>query len=131
MSTNEDIEKNELYRIDNKYLINIILTKKYIPNNIVEEISITKDGNCFYSNLSYFFTGKEKYNNYFRELTYKYLMANKINIILETPYTYYNDQIIEIDKYIDNIKNNAFYAGDLELSKIIDLLKINIAFYKK
>ena len=127
MSTNEDIEKNELYRIDNKYLINIILTKKYIPNNIVEEISITKDGNCFYSNLSYFFTGKEKYNNYFRELTYEYLMANKINIILETPYTYYNDQIIEIDKYIDNIKNNAFYAGDLELSKIIDLLKINIA----
>ena len=38
MPTNEDIGKNELYRIDNKYLINTILTNKDIPNNIVEEI---------------------------------------------------------------------------------------------
>ena len=51
------VENNNLYRYQNKFLYYKILSKEDLNINDVEEIEITKDGNCYFNSLSLFYTG--------------------------------------------------------------------------
>ena len=77
--TNEDIQKNkkkenlifqyiQLYlKINNKEINDINQFKKFkIKDNDILENTIYKDGNCFFTSISSFFTGTEHYNTYYR-----------------------------------------------------------------
>ena len=78
----------------------------------------------------FFFTGSEDYTFLFRFLTYKYLKDYENEITSEFPDIDYFGTIYSTKEYISHIKENAFYAGDLELSQCIYLFKINIGVYK-
>ena len=105
-------------------MYHIVLSKQNISKDLAEEIKINESGNCYYHNLSYFFTGTQNYDKFFRKLIYDYIKRNKVSIITEHPYTIKdileNDnknkneviETIEIEDYIENIKRNTFYAGD-------------------
>ena len=44
----------------------------------------------------------------------------------EYPYISYNEEKLDIPEYIEKIKIEGFYAGDLELKIASDAFKINI-----
>ena len=130
--SNEELIETETYRKQNKYLYHYIINKEYLPKEYIEEIEINPDGNCFYNNLSYFYTGKEVYHRFFRMLIYIYIKENEDSIIINSPYILIDgDKNIDTDKYIENIKKDTFYAGDMELSNCIKIFDLNIAIYIK
>ena len=95
----------------------------------MQTIETKPNGNCFYNSLSIFFTGSEDYSYLFRYLTYKYLKDFEKEITKEFPNIDYFGKTISTKNYINHIKENSFFAGDLELSQCIYLFKINIAVY--
>ena len=111
-----------LYNIKNKIDINI-------PDII--EIETNHDGNCYYNCLSYYFTGTQDYNFFFRYLLYKYCSDFKKEIKNEFPTVPYFDLDYETEDYINKIKESSFWAGDLEISQSIYLYNINIDVYIK
>ena len=50
-------------------------------------------------------------------------------MINENPYIDYFGRLYPVKNYINLIKNDCFYAGDLEISQSIFRFKINIAVY--
>ena len=103
---------NKAYFID-KYLNNV----GFIYN--IKDFSLQDvkgDGNCGYRCISMQIYGEEEKYYIIRENIYKYLYINKNNyknIPLEL-----DGKIIKSEEYIDNIKNNKFWMGDLEISVI-------------
>ena len=108
-----------------------IINFENLSDNEVEEIKILEDGNCYYNNLSYYYTGKQDYNQFFRLLIYKYIKKNKNDVLIHNPYTLINEEIVDIEDYIELIKNNTFYSGDLEIAKTKEIFNLNLAVYRK
>ena len=128
---NNEISSQDTYRTYNKYLYHLVLRKENIRFEDSEEIQIKKDGNCFYNNLSFFYSGKEIYNKFFRAIIYKYVNENN-NILIDNPYIMNdNGENIEVDKYIKNISKDSYYAGELEISNSTKIFNLNIAVYIK
>lgn len=131
LPNNNNILSTNKIRFNNKFLYHYILNHENIPKTEVNEFEINKDENCYYNNISYYFTKKQIYNKFFLKLIYDFIQDNKNEIIIENPYTIDNDDNnIKIFDYIKNINKEGFYAGDLEISKTINILNINIAIYK-
>ena len=61
---------------------------------------------------------------------YKFIFDNKDEILALSPVVDYFGKLYEIDSYINLIKLNYFYAGDLEVSQTTKCFKINLAVYK-
>ena len=66
-----------------------------------------------------------------RHLLYLYCKNNSLNDKYTDMHTLLNEKFVEINDYIDYIKNNQFYAGDFEISESCKLFKINILKYTK
>ena len=92
-------------------------------------IEIEKDGNCHYKNISYLFTKKEIYYEYYRTLLFDYIQNNKNYLIRESLYISFNNKIIKLEDYILEIILNFIYAGDFVIANSIKLFNINIAIY--
>ena len=60
------------YRNNNKLLYLKVKTHDIIEKNLLSEREIELDGNCFFRNISFFFTKKEDYHLFFREALCKY-----------------------------------------------------------
>ena len=92
-------------------------------------IDVIGDGNCYFRNLSIFFTGNENFYSFFRNITYIYIDKNKNYIYKNCPQVLLNDNFIDLNQYIPLINNDKQFAGDLEIGQSSILFKINIAIY--
>ena len=125
------IDKYCLQRKKNKFLYHKVLKKEIIYKNEIIILNVIGDGNCYFRNLSLYFTNNENYHIFFRELLYIYINKNKEDIIKENPYHLYKDKLIKVIDYIPLIKKEKNFAGELEIAQSIFLYKINIAIYIK
>ena len=115
----DSLHKNEEKIYNNSF-------NKIIKESAIVNRKILGDGNCYFRALSYFFTHSENYKDYFRNCIYNYININSNYFLQEYPYIYYKNNIINTAGYIKNIKNDCFYAGELELLASAVLFKINI-----
>ena len=93
------------------------------------EFPIGMDGNCFYRSVSFFLFRDENYFKLIRETLYEFI-KKKENILLgEHEYIDYFGKLYPLKDYINLIKNNSFYAGDLEIAQSVYCFKFNIAVY--
>ena len=124
--------QNYIDKSENNYLLyyKIINHLNIEPTEFIEK-NINKDGNCFFNNISYFFTNTEDYHLFFRYILYKYCKYYLSEITNYHPLIDYKGKTYSTINYINLIKNTNFYAGDLELSQCIFLYNINIVVYEK
>ena len=73
-----------------------------IQINEVIEVDIIRDGNCYYNNLSLYFTNSQNYNTLFRYILYKYCKDYSSEISEEFPLIDYNGLNYETNKYNDS-----------------------------
>ena len=102
-----------------------------IPLNLLKRIKIDKYGDCLYSCISYYLYETQENHLKIRNEVYQYLLNNK-----ETYYQYFipDNDGEEIPGNVDelivnyvNVNNNeGEYGGDMELSILANMLKINI-----
>ena len=94
------IDKYCLQRKKNKFLYHKVLKKEIIYKNEIIILNVIGDGNCYFRNLSLYFTNNENYHIFFRELLYIYINKNKEDIIKENPFHLYKDKLIKVIDYI-------------------------------
>ena len=71
-------------------------------------------------------SGSEDFHLYFRNYLYNYIIENKEEIIDDNKYIDLHNTYIKIEDYIDKIKMEFFYAGELEMIATVKLFNINI-----
>ena len=119
----EEVEKNKANDVDPKP--NDKNKNEILPLDKVNEIKIEKDGNCFYRTISQDYFGNQNFHEQIRKQIYEYAFENKdnfANFILQ-------DEGITTEQYIEKIKLNKRFAGDLEISICSILYQINIYVY--
>jgi hypothetical protein len=104
------------YRMNNANAnINNITTNIYKRNDFSFQ-RVISDGNCGYRALALQLFGNEEFHSDVRNQIYTYLALNK-GIIPEQNFEI-NDIILTNEQYIQYVKNNGFFMGDLELAVI-------------
>ena len=96
-------------------------------------IPIYKDGNCFFRSISVYLTDTQDNYKIIRELIAEYAEVNKETFI-EFFIKGNVDQALgsmDLNNYIQNIKNDGQFAGIIELSIASKLFDINIFIYKE
>ena len=124
-SKNENQNNNGNY-INNRFIMNI-KNKLDISENEVIQIDVFPDGNCLMRAISLFYYKNENLYNHVRKEIVDYLFQHKndyIDIELET-----EDGLMNIDDYIDYIKRDGIWGGELEKYAAQELYNINIADY--
>ena len=117
------IEKN------NNLYMKVINHEDLIKNEIIIK-NVDGDGNCYYRVVPLFIFGVKNYFNLIRQYLYKFIVDKKDEILALSPVVDYFGKLYEIDSYINLIRLNFFYAGDLEVSQTTKCFKINLAVYK-
>jgi len=69
-----------------------------------------------------FFFGDEEYHNLIRQTLYNYILNKEESIINNNPYIDYFRKLYPTKNYINFIKQNYFYAGDLSCLKLYFVL---------
>jgi len=95
--------------------INNTTTNTYSKDDFIFQ-KVISDGNCGYRALALQIYGNEDYHSDIRNQIYTYLTLNKGNIPEQN--FEINDITVTNEQYIQNIKNNNFFMGDLELAVI-------------
>ena len=129
-SSNPDIlrdlnyDKFKIFLKNNEYI-------KELDKNEFYEKEIFKDGNCFFRAISYFFNGTEEHYSNYRQTYYEICLNDKDNLkkFYETDNTNNSNLEDDINQYIENIKKDGEYSGDIEINKIAQLMNINIICY--
>lgn len=127
-----NLSNNFFKSIEDSELNKKIYNKQDLTNDDVVRIEVKGDGNCFYRVLSTFFYNNENYHLYFRYLIAKYIndnIANEIvNPVVKDAFGNSNNKFLY---YINKISENAFWAGDYEISRVVKLndYPINICMY--
>ena len=117
-------------RILNNILYDKVINYLNLNSNEVRLIDVNKDGNCFYRVISYFLFANENYYNLIRLTLYDFIMNNSKSIINHNPYIDYFGKIYHFNDYVQFIKEDSFYARDLEIAQANKCFKINISCYK-
>ena len=81
-----------------------------IPINLLYELNIIKDGNCFFNCLSYFFHNTQKDSFEFRKIIYECIKSNKEELIPFFPdenNETKEEKIKRFDEYIETISKNG------------------------
>ena len=71
-------------------------------------------------------TRSESFHLYFRNCLYNYIKENKKDLIGDNQYIDLKNTYIKLEDYIDKIKTEYFYAGELEMIAATKLFNINI-----
>ena len=83
--------------------------------------------------LSIYFTESQNHHQIFREIIYESAKTNKDNFIaFFSDDEYQTDEILvnmKYDNYLEEIKKDGFYAGNLELVIASIIFKLNICIY--
>ena len=117
------------------YTINIYIQKLnelkiIIPSNYFDIIDINRDGNCFLRATSKFLFNSEKYYKEIRKILYDYILENKDKYV-ENNLIEDNNVIIEFDEYINKIKKDGNFCGELKISAINEIFNIAIYVFEK
>ena len=112
----------------NQKLYPTVINHRRINRDLVDIINVGDDGNCFYRAISYFLNNNENSYSSIREEIYQEALKNQRNNpqkleIIE------NNQL-SVTQYIDHIRKDGIFAGDLEISTAKELYNINIATYR-
>ena len=110
----------------------LIISHQNLNKDLFKIIDVGKDGNCFYRTLSLYFTNEETYFNFFRNQIYL-AAKNNIESLKEFFVEDEEDQILvnnKIEGYIEKIKENMFFAGNVEINLAAKIFAINIAIYE-
>ena len=114
-------------------IYNLILSHKPLDKNLFENIDVGRDGNCFYRTLSLFFTNEESHYKFFREQIY-IACKNNLNELKEFFVDQNKDPILEnnkLDGYIEKIRQNYFFASNIEISIASKIFQITIGIYEE
>ena len=91
------------------------------------------DGNCYFRTLSLYFTQAQPYYEFFREQIYNGAKEN-LNDIKEFFISDEKDELIgnnKIEGYVNKIKDNYFFAGNIEIYITRKIFNLNIAAYER
>ena len=106
---------------DNQGSIIFILSSFELKN-------VEGDGNCGYRAQALQIYENEEYHYIIREDIYKYLKINSSN------FSHLNFQIdwsfISPDEYIEKVKDEGFWMGDLEISVVNKIYESTLYFYE-
>ena len=127
----KEINSTESFRFNNNFLYHYVYNHQNIDKKYILEQEFDGDGNCFFRNVSYFFTHKQIYHLFFREILFNYVIENQNKIILEFPKLIIKDKLINTNDYIPKISQYGNYSTEFEISKIVNIMKLNIAVYTK
>ena len=117
-------------------LYQLIKNNSDIPKSNLELYEVKKDGNCFYRVLSLYLTQDQNNHDVIRKLIYQATKENKNNLFpffLNNNSDSERDSIInnmKYENYIEQIKKDGFYAGNVEMGTASILLNLNISIYK-
>ena len=114
-------------------IISLIKNNQDIPKNQIKLHYINKDGNCWYRLLSKYYTNDEKYYKTFRQIIFESAKNNKE---LLAPFFLNSEEgvdnviiNIKLEHYIDKIREDSFYAGNIELAISSIIFNLNISIY--
>ena len=106
--------------------------RKPLKKDLVNKFDVLGDGNCYFRALSLYFTNEGSYFNFFTEQIYLSAKDN-INLLKEFFINDENDGTLynnKIEGYINKIKDNQFFAGNIEIYLTTKIFNINIAVYQ-
>ena len=123
-----NVSNNHSQTYKNQKLYPTVINHRNINRDLVDIINVGDDGNCFYRAISYFLNNNENSYSSIREEIYQEALKNQRNNpqkleIIE------NNQL-SVTQYIDHIRKDGIFAGDLEISTAKELYNINIATYR-
>ena len=104
---------------------------KFLLKEDFINVKIHKEQNCFFRAISVYFTDTQENHEIIREIISDYAMENKEEFIE----LFIQDNIeqvlgsIELNDYLDKMKNNGEYASIIELSIAAKIFSINIHIY--
>ena len=110
-----------------------IKAHKEINKELVEIYDVGRYGNCFYRTLSIYFTNVENFYSFFREQIY-IAAKNNLNELKEFFILDTEDPILvndELEEYLEKIKENKCFAGNIEINIAAKIFNVNIAVYEK
>ena len=122
---NDNIKNNNFRRYINEELYPKARNHIDISPEDINIVDLVGDGNYLYRALSRFLYGKEDIHLRIRNEIYNSLLNRFDNLPVITMNTEYGP--MRIREYINNIQNEGFYGGELEISRAIELYNINIA----
>ena len=113
----------------NEQLYQRVIEHKEISNDLVDIVTIEKDGNCFYRAISYFlFNLQDAHSKIRNKISEKARQDHRDN-----PHNFNlveNSNLTETQYINEIIQNNGNFAGDYEISIAQMLFNINIAAYR-
>ena len=130
-ASDDEIAETNSFRKNNNFVYHLIYSYSNINYQILKQHTIIGDGNCFFRNISFFYSQKEIYHPFFRNFLYEYLNNNKQDIIDNYPDIEVNDILTKTVNYIPKICRNGNFAGFFELGYVIKILDLNIVYIKK
>ena len=114
--------KSYSINLKNNCLYSKIINHSIINENEIEVTETTRNGNCFYNELSKFFFGDEKYYDLIRQTLYQYTLKKESDIINNNPYIDHLGKLYPTKNYIKLTQKNYFYAGTLNYPKLYFVL---------
>lgn len=124
-TNNNGLKGNETNKTEDISTITNKQNNDILPFEDVKEVNIEGDGNCFYRTISQAFFNTQEFHKEIRMQIYEYARLNKDNLkdlVL-------SDENIDTVEYIEKIKLNSRYAGDLEIAICSIIYQINIIIY--
>ena len=115
-------------------IIQLVKNNLNIPKQDVIYHKIKKDGNYWYRVLAKYFTDDENNHKIYRQLIYNAAKNNKESFSpFFLPIEEGADEIIvnlKYDNYIEEITQDKFFAGNIEIAISSILFNLNISIYK-
>lgn len=114
--------------VNKEYIIKKIKEKNIFDKNEFYLQNVTGDGNCGYRCISLQLYGTENLNDNIRQEVFNYLDKNRTTY---KEYNFeYNNKILNSNDYIDIIKNNGEWMGELEIIAITIIYNVNILLFQ-
>ena len=76
--------------------------------------------------MNFYFTNSQNYYHYFRNYIYNHIKNNENYYLNEFPVINKNENIININEYIQMINTNGYFSGELEIFANAKAFNINI-----
>ena len=114
-------------------VIDLIINHKKLDKDLFEVKDVDGDGNCYFRTLSLHFTQEQSYYQFFREQIYNAAKEN-LKDLKEFFISDEKDEIIgnnKIEGYVNKIKDNYFFAGNIEIYITTKIFNLNIVVYER